>query len=127
MLLMDQRHTQRSHPFIAFLVCGWSIGWWQFLRQAEPESAIAIWIPVLLGSLGLYVAMLLWRGDQRAVGAYCGWAVADIVGLVIADLQVEPVAWRVVVGAFAAALILASIGLYLRLSGRTLAPSVPQS
>lgn len=124
---MEQRHTRRSHPFIAFLVCGWSIGWWQFLRQAEPESAIVVWISALIGSLGLYVAVLLWRADKRAVAAYCWWAVADWIGLVIADLQVEPMAWYVVLGALANAVLLGGLGLYMRAAGRRPVASAPQA
>ena len=72
------------------------------------------------------VAAFLWRGSSRAPSAYSWWAVADIVGLAIADARVEPIWWKVALGSVLAGIVLGSVAVYLRCSRQSPKPQEPQ-
>ncbi|MFT7668671.1 MAG: hypothetical protein ACI8X5_001368 [Planctomycetota bacterium] len=111
---MNDSNTVRSHPLIAFIVVVWSAGWWRYFNQVEPGDALASSMAAGLALAGLYVASLLFRGSPKAFKTYSWWALVDIVGLIVADTQVEPVVWKLVLGGLLAMTIPILILLYLK-------------
>lgn len=110
---MNLLNTAPRHRFIAYLVAGWSVGWFQFFRGFEPSNLLATAIAGAMGLYGLSAAIKLWQGIPSAKTVYGRWAVVHLVGVIVAEAMVEPVLWKVAAGFIMCALVLGMPGYYL--------------
>jgi hypothetical protein len=97
---------------VAVLVGAKSLAWFaSFDPTTEPILAIAT---LLLATLGLSVAIALWRRLGWSMPGYVVWAVSAWLRYVYRDMQVEPVAWKVAIGAAIVAAVLTVMGYFAR-------------
>ena len=97
---------------VAVLVAALSLAWFARVdRTTEPILAIAT---LLLVALGVSVAVALWRRLGWSMPGYIVWAVSAWLRHVYRDMQVEPVAWKVAIGAAIVAAVLTVMGYFAR-------------
>lgn len=116
---MDTKSSQTTEQVIAILVMAWGVGWLGRYLPAVSDGWLVLTIASGLGITGIAVAFSVWRSSPRAVFAYVGWAVADVLGLVTLDVLRDEGLWKVALGGAFVAALLAGLGGVLVCSRRS--------
>ncbi len=98
---------------VAVIVAWMSLAWFNQRAPFNQENLLFGGLLLLTATVGIVAAVAIWRRSGWMMVAYVIWLALTITARTWHDAQIEPVAWKVAVGAALLAIFWGAVGFFL--------------